>query len=66
METETRKVGSEARKEILDGIKGVAWIAMVVSGFLAVDKLSNIDKKLEKLDYIEARLIRVEYELKLK
>jgi len=56
----------ETRKEILDGIKGIAWIALVVSGFLAVDKLSTIDKKLEKLEYIEARLIRVEYELKLK
>jgi hypothetical protein len=56
----------ETRKEILDGVKGVVWIALVVAGFLAVDKLNTIDKKLDKLDYIETRLIRVEYELKLK
>lgn len=56
----------EQRKEILDGIKSVAWIALVVVGFFAASKLNEIDHKLEKLEYIEMRLIRVEYELKLK
>jgi len=54
------------RKELLDGIKGIVWVLLVVVGFLIVDKLNTIDSKLEKLDNIEPRLIRIEYELKLK
>jgi len=56
----------ETRKEILDGVKGIVWVALVVAGFLAVDKLNTIDKKLDKMEFLDARLIRVEYELKLR
>lgn len=59
-------MGVDTKKEILDGLKGIVWVALLIAGFLAVDKLSSIDRKLEKLEDIETRLIRVEYELKLK
>ena len=62
----TEHMSVETRKEIWDGVKGFTWIALVVIGWLIVDKLQIIDRKLERLEQIESRLIRVEYELKLK
>jgi len=56
----------ETRKEIVDGLKSVSWVALVLVGFFAANKLNDIDRKLEKLDSIGERVIRIEYELKLK
>ena len=63
---ETDYMSVENRRQLWDGLKGFTWILMVVIGYLIVDKLQVIDRKLERLEYIESRLIRVEYELKLK
>jgi len=56
----------EQRKEFMDVLKVLMWVAISLSGFFAANKLTLIDHKLEKLDTIEMRVIRMEYELKLK
>lgn len=56
----------ETEKRLYEGFKGLLWVAFVVVGFLIVDKLAAIEKKLEQLDSISNRVIRIEYELKLR
>ena len=59
-------MGAETRKEIVDIAKVFMWVSVSLAGFFAANKLTQIDSKLEKLDAIEMRVIRIEYELKLK
>jgi len=60
----------EKRKDVLDVMKVLLYMAMGVCGFLLVDVYRNqtvkVDLMLNKMEQIESRIIRMEYELKLK
>lgn len=60
----------EQRSQITDIAKWVLWLSISVSSFLIANTYQKVDSKMDKLsekaEAIEARLIRVEYELKLK
>jgi K+-transporting ATPase A subunit len=60
----------EQKKEIFDVIKVILYMVMGVCGFLMVDvyrtQSSKIDTILNKIEQVESRVIRMEYELKLK
>lgn len=60
----------DQRNQITDVLKWVLWGSISISSFLVANTYNNvetkIDKTYDKLESIEARMIRVEYELKLK
>lgn len=60
----------EQRHQINDIAKWVLWASISVSSFLIANTYQKVDAKMDKtydkIESIESRLIRVEYELKLK
>jgi len=60
----------DQRNQITDVLKWILWGSLSISSFLVASTYNKveakIDKTYEKLESIESRMIRVEYELKLK
>lgn len=60
----------EQRQIALDVFKIAMWVSISISSFLLVATYNNVREDIkeihEKIDNIEARTIRMEYELKLK
>ncbi len=63
-------MSAEQGKSITEIFKWVAYGSIAIASFLASNTYSNViskmDKQYEKLEMIDSRLIRVEYELKLR
>lgn len=63
-------MSTQQRDQITDIFKWVLWGSLSVSSFLVAntyrDTQSEIKTISEKLQSVEARIIRLEYELKLK
>lgn len=60
----------EQSKQITDVFKWIAYGAIAISSFIIsntyINMSNKMDKLFEKAESIDSRLIRVEYELKLK
>ncbi len=63
-------MSTEQRSQINDIAKWVLWGSLSISSFLVAKTYNSVDSKMEKIiekvEKVESRLIRVEYELKLK
>ncbi len=63
-------MSAEQSRQITDVFKWVAYGAIAISSFIVSNTYANMSSKMDKLfekaEQIDARLIRVEYELKLK
>ena len=63
-------MSAEQSRQITDVFKWVAYVAITISSFIISNTYTKMDNKMDKLfeqaEQINARLIRVEYELKLK
>ena len=61
---------TESTNQINTIFKWLLWVSISISSFLVANTYNKVDAKMEKIidkmEAVDARLIRVEYELKLK
>lgn len=63
-------MSTEQRNQFNDIAKWILWISLSISSFLIANTYNKVDEKMnrisEKMESMEARIIRIEYEVKLK